>query len=275
MMFRLYVLLTFGPMRLAAIGHRDVRGWVADLAVRDFAPSTITKAYQLLSKVLGAAVDAGAIGRNPCHRVPLPKVEREEMRFLTPVEIHRLADAIRPQYRALVLLGAYGGLRIGELAGLRRRRVDRTCDTVEIAEIVTEVRGVRHIGPPKTRPTPAAAESASLDPSSTRYAPTWPAPPIPTASCSPRLTAVPSASLASGPASGDRPPEPPAWTDCASTTCATLRSRCGSPPAATPRRSPPAPATPRSASPSTATATSTPSPTHDCASGWTTCSSTP
>jgi hypothetical protein len=42
------------------------------------------------------------------------------MRFLTPVEIARLADTIRPHYRALVLVGAYGGLRIGELAGGKR-----------------------------------------------------------------------------------------------------------------------------------------------------------
>jgi integrase len=56
--------------------------------------------------------------------VPLPKVEREEMRFLTPAEVAALADAIAPRYRALVLVGAYGGLRIGELAGLRRCRVD-------------------------------------------------------------------------------------------------------------------------------------------------------
>jgi hypothetical protein len=56
------------------------------------------------------------IAQSPCRRVSLPKIEREEMRFLTPVEIARLADAIRPHYRALVLVGAYGGLRIGEEA---------------------------------------------------------------------------------------------------------------------------------------------------------------
>jgi integrase len=64
------------------------------------------------------------LARSPCRRVPLPKVEREEMRFLTPAEVAALADAIAPRYRALVLVGAYGGLRIGELAGLRRCRVD-------------------------------------------------------------------------------------------------------------------------------------------------------
>jgi integrase len=52
--------------------------------------------------------------------VPLLKIERREMRFLSPAEVWKLADAIRPDYRALILLGAFGGLRIGEMAGLRR-----------------------------------------------------------------------------------------------------------------------------------------------------------
>jgi integrase len=85
------------------------------------------------------------------HRERLPKIERREMRFLTPAEVARLADSIRPGYRALVLLGAYGGLRIGEMAGLRRGRVDLDHGMVEVAEIVTEVSGYLHFGPPKTR----------------------------------------------------------------------------------------------------------------------------
>jgi hypothetical protein len=56
------------------------------------------------------------LAQSPCRRVPLPKVEREEMRFLTPAQVAALADAIDRRYRALVLVGAYGGLRIGELA---------------------------------------------------------------------------------------------------------------------------------------------------------------
>jgi integrase len=44
-----------------------------------------------------------------------------------------LAIAVLDRYRALVLLGAYAGLRIGELAGLRRRRVDLR-GTVDVAE---------------------------------------------------------------------------------------------------------------------------------------------
>jgi hypothetical protein len=39
------------------------------------------------------------------------------MRFLNPTEVARLADVIDVRYRALVLVAAYGGLRIGELVG--------------------------------------------------------------------------------------------------------------------------------------------------------------
>ena len=150
-LLRRFALPRFGAASLAAISQRDVRAWVAELSARGLAPATVQKAYQLLGKVMGAAVDAGMLAQSPCRRVPLPKVEREEMRFLTPAEVATLADAIDPRYRALVLVGAYGGLRIGELAGLRRSRVDLLRGTVTVGEIVVEVRGVLHVGPPKTR----------------------------------------------------------------------------------------------------------------------------
>ena len=62
-------------------------------------------------------VDAGYLAQTPCRNVPLPKIEREEMRFLTPTEIVHVAEVIHPRYRALVFVGAYGGLRIGSWPG--------------------------------------------------------------------------------------------------------------------------------------------------------------
>src|ERR687898_3340358 len=151
LVLRLYALPRFGKVPLAAITQLDVRTWVAELSARGLTPATVTKTSQVFSKVMGAAVDAGYVAQTPCRNVPLPKIEREEMRFLTPAEIITLSDAIRPLYRTLVLVGAYGGLRIGELGGLRRGRVDLLRGTVQVAEIVVEVRGVLHMGPPKTR----------------------------------------------------------------------------------------------------------------------------
>jgi Phage integrase, N-terminal SAM-like domain len=83
---RRYVLPRFGDMPLDAIRQREVRAWVAWLLAQGLAPATVVKAYQLLSKVMTAAVDAGMLAQSPCRGVPLPKVEQEEMRYPTRAE---------------------------------------------------------------------------------------------------------------------------------------------------------------------------------------------
>jgi integrase len=73
------------------------------------------------------------------------------MRFLNPAEVARLADTIPPLYRPFVFVGSYGGLRAGEMFGLRRERVDVLHARVDVAEVLVEVNGHHHFGPPKTR----------------------------------------------------------------------------------------------------------------------------
>jgi integrase len=96
-------------------------------------------------------VSARLIGSNPVRSVQLPRIEREEQRFLTPLEVARLADNIDPRYGPLVLVAAYCGLRAGELFGLRLGRVDLLRCTLDVAETLVEVQGHQHFGPPKTR----------------------------------------------------------------------------------------------------------------------------
>jgi integrase len=114
-LLRLHALSQFGNLPLVAITQLEVRAWVAELSASGLAPATVVKTYQLLAKVMAAAVDAGYLAQTPCRNVPLPKIEQEEMRFLGPAEIVHLAEVIHPRYRTLVFVGAYGGLRIGEL----------------------------------------------------------------------------------------------------------------------------------------------------------------
>jgi integrase len=114
------------------------------------APATVHKCHQCLSKILAAAVDARMLHHNPADRVPLPRITQHEMRHLDPDELAALTDAIHPRYRALVLVSGYCGLRIGEIAGLRRRRVDLLRRRIEVAEIAVEVRGHVQFGQPKT-----------------------------------------------------------------------------------------------------------------------------
>lgn len=145
-----YLLPTFGTRQLAQIRNMHVRAWVAELSGRGLAPATVVKAGQIMGKVMRAAVQAGLIVSSPCDGVRLPRVERAETRFLAPAEVVALADAMDDRYAALVYLAAYGGLRVGELFGLRAKRVDLLRARLEVAEAVVSVAGRLHFGPPKT-----------------------------------------------------------------------------------------------------------------------------
>jgi integrase len=146
-----YILPVFGEMPLGDISVGLIRTWVSELNASGLAPATVVKAGQILSKVLRSAVEEGIISTNPTSSVRLPRLERHEMRNLSPVEVSRLADAIHPRYRAVVFLGAYGGLRAGELFGLRVSRLDLAAQRVEVVEQVVEVSGHLHFGAPKTK----------------------------------------------------------------------------------------------------------------------------
>src|SRR5207302_6427575 len=149
--YRNHVEPMFGSMQLGAIDHLRVREWIARLTASGLAPATVHKCHQVLAKIMRAAVDAGLIAASPCEHQRLPRVEREEMRFLVPDEIATLAGSIDARYRTLVLVASYGGLRAGELFALRRSRVDLLRARVDVAETLVEVRGHHDFGPPKTR----------------------------------------------------------------------------------------------------------------------------
>jgi integrase len=238
-----YLLPRFGPLPLASLSQRDVRAWVTELSAKGLAPATVHKCYQVLTKILAAAVEGGMIPRSPCRQIPLPKIERAEMRFLTVAEVRRLAVAVGPGYRALILLGAYGGLRIGEMTGLRRKRLDLTAGVVKVAEVVTEMHGHLYLGPPKTTAgrrrvgLPRVVVEALQEHLAGRLSRM--------ASCSPSPTVARCAPQTSARESGVRRPGRPAWRGYESMISGIRRSPCGSPPGLVPRRSRPGPGTPR------------------------------
>jgi integrase len=150
---RTHILPEYGRARLLAIRQEDVAAWAAQLVASGLAPATVLKAYQIFAQLMTAAVVAGRIPRSPCVGVRrlLPEVQEAEMRFLTEDQVIDLADTMDERYRAFVLLGAYGGLRRGELLGLRRHRVLALRSAIEVAEILSLVSGRPVFGPPKSR----------------------------------------------------------------------------------------------------------------------------
>jgi integrase len=148
-LLRSQILPRWGRHRLADITHADVAAWVADRSARGLAPATVRQAHRVLALVLTLAVRDGRIARNPATGVPLPRAVRAEPRFLTRDQVEQLAPAAG-EYGDVVRLLAYTGLRFGEMAALRVRRIDFLRKRLTVAESATEVGGVVQFGSPKT-----------------------------------------------------------------------------------------------------------------------------
>jgi len=152
--FRSHVRPVFGGTALARLDRTTIRKWVASLGDPDgshLAPATIHKVVQVFNKCVSAAVEDRVIQHNPLAQLPLPKIEQHEMRFLTSDDLWKLVDAMDERYRAFVLLGGFGGLRLGELLGLRWGRVDLEAQRLQVAETLVMVEATVHFGPPKTK----------------------------------------------------------------------------------------------------------------------------
>jgi integrase len=127
-----------------------VRSWRAKLEADGVGQATRAKAYRLLARILGAAVEARYLAVNPCGIRRAASEAAPEMRIATIDQVAVIAHRVPPRYRALVLVAAFGGLRWGELIGLRRKRVNLECGTVTVAEQLLEVNGTFSVGPPKS-----------------------------------------------------------------------------------------------------------------------------
>ncbi len=145
-----HVIPAFGTHELRHVDRMGVEEWVANLQASGLGPSGVRQARQVLNSMMKLAIEAGYLVVNPVSAVKIARQSEPEMLFLDAEEVERLASAIREPYATLVYLLAYGGLRWGEAAALRRKRCDLLRSRVEVAESLAEVRGHLHFGPTKT-----------------------------------------------------------------------------------------------------------------------------
>jgi integrase len=114
-------------------------------------PSSIAKTYRLLKAIMNTAVDDGITRKNPCRVRGASQDCSPERPVLTLREVVGLAEVIDDRYEALILLAAFGSLRWGELAALRRRDIDQDAGVAKIERSLTELPcGGYHFGPPKS-----------------------------------------------------------------------------------------------------------------------------
>lgn len=106
----------------------DLERLKKDMREAGRAPATIRHALSLVRRAYNKAILWGLYtGQNPCSAVTFPQVDNARKRFLTREEEEMLLTALRersPQVARMAILSLYGGLRLGEVLGLRWGHVD-------------------------------------------------------------------------------------------------------------------------------------------------------
>jgi len=150
-LLRRHIYPTYGPVALNRITSSSVRSWNASLRDAGVGAVTAAKAYRLLKAIMATAAEDELIPRNPC-RLKSAGVERSpERKPPSLAEVDLIVMSIEPRYRVLVLLGAWSGLRWGELAGLSRQRIDQLHGVIHVEEAMIQLKGGnRYIGPTKS-----------------------------------------------------------------------------------------------------------------------------
>jgi integrase len=127
-----------------------------DVDLKDAGKGALRNIQQLLSKGLNRAVKVGLIEVSPLKRTdikrPSPGRAHEEMP-LNVAQLELLADSAKyPRDRLEILVMGYGGLRAGEVAGLRVQDCDfKTCQ-LKLRQQVVRVTGKgMYVSPLKTK----------------------------------------------------------------------------------------------------------------------------
>lgn len=96
---------------------------------------TVLHHHRLISSILSTAVEWGTLFANPCDRTKPPRVEKKEPKYLDEVQAATLLDLLEAEsteYKTMIRLLLFTGLRRGELLGLEWKDIDFDKSTLQI-----------------------------------------------------------------------------------------------------------------------------------------------
>lgn len=118
--------VTFGKIPLLKIKRSHVEAWVKKMSTDGLAPQTISNRLGLMRTVFKAAVGDRVIAFDPSDGVRRPRLasRASTMNIPTAEELRALMDASGPFFRVAFIVGAFAGLRQGEVCGLQLGDID-------------------------------------------------------------------------------------------------------------------------------------------------------
>jgi integrase len=140
-----------GDQQLGKVTAADVRLFFGNLV------GNRNNVRSLLAKVFNAAVREGIVKSSPLTLAgikpdkPKGRTKRERVRALTADQVEALARTADQRYQLPIRIGAYVGLRAGEVGGLRVEDIDFDGCRIYVRRNVQEAEGGgREVGDPKT-----------------------------------------------------------------------------------------------------------------------------
>jgi integrase len=144
-----HLLPAFGNRKLCEIGTLEIQQFVLRKIEEGLGWESVSRFRNLLSTVFAKAkLWKFYGGDNPAAGVELPeKTAVREKQVLTLEQIANLLCVLQGAYRAMIAVGIFTGLRVGEILGLRWEYVDFERKQIHVRQTV--YRGT--VGTPKTK----------------------------------------------------------------------------------------------------------------------------
>lgn len=161
-LLKVHILPTWGDVPLNRMRHVELQQWIARMNAEGLSASRVRQASGLVHQVMDAAVRSKLIVGNPCVGLDLPRLPDPGRTFLTHDQVLAVANECG-EYRTLVLVLAYTGLRWGEATSLTMADVDVLRRRIQVSRSVSQVSGAQHVGPPKGHRVRQVAVPAFID----------------------------------------------------------------------------------------------------------------
>ncbi len=130
---RLHIKPALGKVKLSQLQPAHLQGLYASLSASGLSASTVNRVHAVIRRSLRHALDTGLVARNVSQAAHPPSVRREEMHVLDREQARALLAAAKgTRWEALLTLAITGGMRQGELLGLKWGDVDLEAGTVRV-----------------------------------------------------------------------------------------------------------------------------------------------
>lgn len=166
-----YAAPYIGNILFVDLDRVAIEGWITKMYERGLSQNTIHGAFMNVNKVYKYFAMAGLISHNPLEYVKTPKKGDAKVTYLDKPQYDKLVSVLKSNYdkgdrfRTAVMLATFGGLRRGEICGLRWYDVDFEANSITVSSAIgvytdengqaTYTKSPKNLSSARTFPMPA------------------------------------------------------------------------------------------------------------------------